>query len=175
MNTEEVYDSDWIKVTRCEVINPGGQPGEYGTIHFKNLAIGIIVLDENMDTYLVGQYRYPIKDYSWEIPEGGGDLNVDPLESAKRELKEEAGITAASWTPILEMDLSNSASDEKAIIYLARDLEVGEAEPEEDEELELKKLPFREFYAQVERGEIRDSLTVAAAMKVQLMIKEGAL
>lgn len=175
LKTETVYDSAWISVTKCDVINPGGKPTEYGTIQFKNLAIGIIVLDDEMNTYLVGQYRYPIKQYSWEIPEGGGSRNVDPLESAKRELKEETGITAGNWQQILHMHLSNSASDEEAIIYLARDLQHGEPEPEDDEEFEQKKLSFHDFYGMVEAGEITDSLTIAAAMKIKLMLNERAL
>src|ERR1044072_4701916 len=169
-SSEDIYDSPWIGVTKHDVTNPNGHPGTYSVVHFKNLAIGTIVLDEANNTWLVGQWRYPIKRYTWEIPEGGGNPDVDPMESAKRELKEETGITAHRWEKILEMHLSNSASDEFCILYLARELEFGEAKPEDDEALEVMKIPFEEVYARVNAGEITDSLTVAAVLKVKLML-----
>lgn len=170
-----VHDTPWIRVNHHDVIDPGGRNGEYSVIHFKALAIGVVPLDDDLNTWIVGQYRYPIKKYSWEIPEGGGDRNIDPLLSAQRELMEETGIQAQRWDRILEMDLSNSASDEEAIIYIARNLSFHEPEPEEDEELEQRKLPFSELYGMVQRGEVRDSLTVAAVLKIQLMILNNEL
>lgn len=167
-----VYESPWISVTMHNVTNPGGLPGTYSVVHFKNLAIGIIVLDAENNTWLVGQYRYPIDQYSWEIPEGGGKFGVDPLDSAKRELLEETGITAKKWTKIQEMHLSNSASDEFCILYLAQDISIGEAEPEPDEELQLVKIPFEEVYQLVLDGKITDSLTVTAVLKVKLLLLE---
>ena len=175
LKEEERYRSPWIAVSQHEVIDPSGRPGIYGVIHFVNLAIGIVPLDDEGNTWIVGQYRYPIQAYSWEIPEGGGRRDVPPLESAKRELREEAGIVAERWQEILRMDLSNSASDEHAIIYLAQGLSFHAPEPDHDEELALRKLPFTELYDMVMRGEVRDSLTVAAVMKVKLLLLEGAL
>lgn len=169
-SSEKIYDSPWIGLTKHDVTNPGGQPGTYSVVHFKNLAIGVLVLDEDKNTWIVGQHRYPINQYSWEIPEGGGDRNVPPIDSAKRELLEETGITANKWTKILEMHLSNSASDEFCILYLAEDLTFGDAHPEEDEELEVMKLPFDELYQMVCEGKITDSLTVAAVLKVKLIL-----
>lgn len=165
---KRVYDNPWISLTEYQIINPGGGAGIYGKVHFKNLAIGIIVLDENFDTWLVGQYRYPLDQYSWEIPEGGGPLNEDPLRSAQRELLEETGITAKNWTEIQRLHLSNSVSDELAIIYLARDLSFGEPSPEETEQLIIRKLPFNEAFNMVMNGEITDSLSVAAIFKVKV-------
>jgi ADP-ribose pyrophosphatase len=175
LKTTVAYDSPWIEVTHSEVLNPANNLGQYGVVHFKNLAIGILPLDADYNTWLIGQYRYPLKQYSWEIPEGGGDPNIDPLESAKRELLEEAGIKAARWTKIQELHLSNSATDEFSIIYAAQDLTFHEPEPEEDEELEIKKVSFDEFYDMVDRAEITDSLSVVAALKGKIMIKEGQL
>ncbi|MEM6723516.1 MAG: NUDIX hydrolase, partial [Bacteroidota bacterium] len=94
------YDNPWIRITEHQVLNPNGNPGIYGVVHFKNVAIGIVPLDEEYNTWLVGQYRYTLEQYSWEIPEGGGPLGTDPLKSAKRELLEETGITAKEWTNI---------------------------------------------------------------------------
>lgn len=170
LNTKEVYNNNWIQVTEYDVINPSGGKGIYGKVHFKNLAIGVIVLDDKMDTYLVGQYRFPLNEYSWEIPEGGGAIGIDPLESAKRELLEETGLKARKWEMILKMHLSNSVTDELAIIYLASDLEQHEAMPEETEQLVVKKLPFEEAFQMVQQGRITDSMSVAAILQLKIMM-----
>lgn len=168
LSSQKIYDNPWISLTEHQVLNPSGGEGIYGEVNFKNLAIGIIVLDDDNNTWLVGQYRFPLKSYSWEIPEGGGPIDVDPLISAKRELKEETGIMADSWTEIQRIHLSNSVSDETGIIFLAQNLSYGESEPEETEQLILKKLPFLEVYQMVLNGEITDSLSVAAILKVKI-------
>jgi len=170
VSEKQVYDNKWINVTEYDVINPGGGKGIYGKVHFKNLAIGIVVLDEELNTYLVGQYRFTLNEYSWEIPEGGGPLENDPLDSAKRELLEETGLVAHDWTVILRMHLSNSVSDEYSIIYLARRLEQHTAMPEETEQLIVKKLPFEEAWQMTEDGLITDAMSVAAIQKVKLML-----
>lgn len=175
LRIEERYSTPWISVSHHDVLDPSGAPGIYGVVHFKNLAVGIVPLDDELNTWIVGQYRYPIGTYSWEIPEGGGSRALPPIESAKRELREEVGIEAEQWTPILEMDLSNSASDEVAILYVAQGLTFFEPEPDHNEELAMRKLPFDELFHMVMRGEARDSLTVAAVMKVKLMLLNGEL
>jgi 8-oxo-dGTP pyrophosphatase MutT (NUDIX family) len=175
LSARQVYDNKWIGVTEYDVINPNGGKGIYGKVHFKNLAIGALPLDEQGNTWLVGQYRFTVNDYSWEIPEGGGDPDTDPLESAKRELKEETGLVANHWTPLMEMHLSNSVSDEKAYIFLARDLEQREAMPDETERLIVRKLPFEEACRMVENGEITDAMSVAAILKVKLLLSTNAL
>ncbi len=175
LSERHAYETPWIAVTHHEVIDPGGKQGVYGVIHFKNIAVGVIPLDEALNTWIVGQYRYPLEAYNWEMPEGGGQRGVPAQESAKRELREEVGIEAARWTEILQMDLSNSASDEQAVIFVAQGLTFHAPQPDHDEQLEQRKLPFAELYAMVQRGEVRDSLTVAAVLKVQLMLLEGRL
>ena len=175
LKEEERYATPWISVSHHDIIDPSGREGIYGVVHFKNLAVGIIPLDEDGNTWIVGQYRYPIKAYSWEIIEGGGSRERPPLESARRELREEAGIEAARWTEVLRMDLSNSASDEVAIIFVAQGLTFHEPEPDHNEELALRKLPFSEVVSMVMRGELRDSLTVAGVLKVDRMISEGVI
>ena len=172
---KEIYDNPWISLTEYQVINPSGKPGIYGEVHFKGFAIGIVPLDDAMNIYLVGQYRFPLKQYSWEIPEGGGAFDVDPLDSAKRELLEETGLKAGHWTEIQRMHLSNSVSDELSIIYLAQGLRQFEAEPEDTEQLIIKKIPFAEAYKMVCDGEITDSISVAAILKIRLMQLEGSL
>lgn len=169
------YDNRWIRVTEHQVINPSGGKGIYGVVHFKNLAIGVLALDNEGNTYLVGQYRFPLESFSWEIPEGGGPLGQDPLESAKRELLEETGLIAYRWDPVVDLHLSNSVSDEYGIVYLARELEQREPEPEETEQLLVQKLPFEKAYQMVKNYEITDSLSVAAIQKIKLMMLEGEL
>lgn len=165
-----VYDNPWIQVTHREVLNPAGNEGIYGMVHFKNMAIAIVPLDEEGNTWLVGQYRYTLNEYSWEIPEGGGPLGTPPLESAQRELLEETGITAKKWTKVSKVYLSNSVSDEMGLVYIAQDLSFGEAMPEETEELKLKKLPFSEVVEMVMRGEITDAFAVLAILKVKILM-----
>jgi 8-oxo-dGTP pyrophosphatase MutT (NUDIX family) len=169
LSEKKIYKNPWISVTEYQVINPGGGQGIYGKVHYKNLAIGILVLDNEYNTWLVGQHRYPLNQFSWEIPEGGGPLEEDPLRSAQRELLEETGISASSWVEIQRMHLSNSVSDELAIIYLARDLSFGESNPEETEQLTIKKIQFDEAYNMVMSGEITDSMSVAAILKVKVL------
>jgi 8-oxo-dGTP pyrophosphatase MutT (NUDIX family) len=132
-------------------------------------------LDENLNTYLVGQYRFPIDKYSWEIPEGGCPLAMPPLEGAKKELEEETGLQAQSWEKILEMHTSNSVTDELAIVYLAYDIEQHTPSPEETEEIVVKKIPFEDAYQLVEDGTITDAISVAAILKVKLMIADGRI
>src|ERR1700733_13990451 len=162
---KNIYDNPWINLTEYQVINPSGNPGIYGKVHFKNIAIGVLPLDEDLNTYLVGQYRFAPGLYSWEMPEGGGPLGSDSLESAKRELLEETGLKAGSWTEIQRLHLSNSVSDELSILYLARGLQQFEAEPEDTEQLIVKKLPFAEVCKMVCNGEITDAMTIAAVLR----------
>jgi 8-oxo-dGTP pyrophosphatase MutT (NUDIX family) len=168
-----VYENPWLEIQHHEVINPNGGDGIYGVVHFKNYAIGIIALDENGNTWIVGQHRYPLNIYSWELPEGGGDLKDTPLNSAKRELKEEAGISADKWTELLEIHTSNSVTDEFGIVFIAQNLTFGETEHEETEDIAIRKLPFSELVELVMNGEITDSITIAAVLKLQLMIERG--
>ncbi|MCU7550756.1 NUDIX hydrolase [Chitinophagaceae bacterium LB-8] len=175
LGQKEVYDNKWIKLTEYDVLNPSGGKGIYGKVHFKNYAIGIIPLDEHLNTYLVGQYRFVLDQYSWEIPEGGGPIGIDILESAQRELKEETGLVAGEWTKLMDLHLSNSVSDEYGSIYLARDLRQEDASPEETEDLMVKKVPFEEAYQMVEQGIITDALAVTAIMKVKILLLEGKL
>ena len=170
-----IYENPWITLEEHDVINPSGNPGIYGKVHFKNKAIGIIPVDEEQNTWLVGQYRYTLDEYSWEIPEGGSLLKDNPLDSAKRELKEEAGIVASKWTKLMDFYTSNSVTNEYAVCYIAQGLSFEEAEPEETEDLILRKLPFQELYRMVMKGEIKDSLTVATVLKAKIWMDEGGI
>jgi ADP-ribose pyrophosphatase len=175
LDSKIIYDNKWITVVEDDVINPKGGAGIYGKVHFKNIAIGIIAMDEQQNIWLVGQYRYTLNAYSWEIPEGGSPHAEDPIDGAKRELKEETGLLAQEWQELFRMHLSNSVSDELAIIYLATGLIQEEAAPEDTEELRLQKVAIAEAYEMVERGVITDSISVAAITKIKLMQLQGKL
>jgi 8-oxo-dGTP pyrophosphatase MutT (NUDIX family) len=175
LSAATAYENDWIRVDHHEVLSHSGSPGVYGTVHFKNQAIGVVPIDENGNVILVGQYRFPLRAYSWEIPEGGGGHEVAALESAQRELREECGLTAKSWTEIQGMDLSNSVSDERSIAFLAWNLTESPAQPEETEKLEVACVPFWDTVDRVKRGEIRDAISVAALLRVALMALQGEL
>lgn len=172
IESHKIYENNWIGLTEHQVINPSGGKGIYGEVHFKNYAIGVLPLDEQLNTWLVGQYRYPLKAYSWEIPEGGGPLAEDPLASAKRELLEETGLSATDWIEIQRMHLSNSVSNELAIIYVARGLSEGTSEPEETEQLVVRKMPFEEAYQMVIDGTITDSISIAAILKTKIILQQ---
>lgn len=165
LSRDTVYDNPWIQVHHDEVENPNGGKGIYGVIHFKNYAIGILPVDENGWTWLVGQRRYPLDYYSWEIPEGGGKIGASILDSAKRELAEEVGLEAASWREMLRSETSNSATDERAILYLATDLSPAkEIEMDKTEKLQIRHLPLSEAIQLMDEGKITDSLSVIALM-----------
>lgn len=173
LNEHVAYESPWIRVNHHEVLNPAGNPGTYSVVHFKKLAIGVLPIDEEGYTCIVGQYRFPIGQYSWEIPEGGGDFDIEPVVSAQRELLEETGLVAAKWELIQQMYLSNSATDELVYIFLATQLTQEKPQPEENEQLQIRKLYFNELYELVLKGEVLDSLTVAAVLKLRLLMAEG--
>ena len=173
--SEQAYDNPWISVTEHKVTTPGGEPGIYGVVHFKNYAIAILPIDDDGNTYLVGQYRFATQEYSWEVPEGGGKMDQSPLEAAMRELKEETGLEAKEWSMIHELHLSNSATDERGFVFVARKLKHGKAEPEHTEDLKVEKIPFSELYQRVMRGEYRDALTVIAVLKAKALMDNGGL
>lgn len=174
LSGETKYDNKWIKVTEFQVINPSGNPGIYGKVHFKNIAVGVIPLDEENNTWLVGQYRYTLNEYSWEMPEGGCPIGEEQvLETAKRELLEETGLVANDWTELMKLHTSNSVSDEVGYAFVARGLTQQAAAPEDTEDLRVWKLPFSEALEMVLRGEITDAFTCMAFMKLKLLMDKG--
>lgn len=172
-----VFDNPWISVTRYAATAPTGHPATYGLVSYKNYAVAILPIFDDGTTILVGQHRFPLGDYSWEIPEGGGPLDEDPLESAKRELAEETGLQAAEWRGILQAQLSNSVSDEQAFGYLATGLSAAEGAHHADdtEALERVRVPFREALDAAVAGDLKDVLTVAMLLKASHMAREGLL
>ena len=170
LGTEVRYQNPWISVREDQVLNPGGGRGIYGVVSMKNKALGIVPLDAEGNTWLVGQYRYPLNEYSWEIPMGGGLVEHDILASAQRELKEETGLLAARWTRIARLHTSNSVTDEEGFVFLAEDLTQGELEPEETEDLRLWKLPLAEAIRMVMTDRIPDAVSVAGLLKAEKVL-----
>ena len=165
MSSKNIYENPWIKVVEDQVIRPNKTKGIYGKVHFKNKAIGIIPLDDELNTWLVGQYRYTLNEYSWEIPTGGVPFDENFLAGAKRELKEETGLVAKKWTNLLKIHTSNSVTDEYGYVFLAEDLTHGEMEWDETEELQIKKLPLAKALEMVMDNRITDSLSIAGILK----------
>jgi 8-oxo-dGTP pyrophosphatase MutT (NUDIX family) len=155
------------------VLRPDGEPGIYGVVHYRNRAVGVLPLDGDDRVLLVGQFRYTLDEYSWEIPEGGAPFDEDPLEAARRELREETGYTARHWQPLARAHLSNSVSDEEAIVFLAQDLVPGAACPEPTEELRTRWVPFAEAVRMSLAGEITDAMSVIALQRAALLRAGG--
>lgn len=152
-----------------EVVRPDGQPGIYGVVHFLHRAIGVVPLDRDTDrVLLVGQYRYPLDRYSWEVPEGGGEFDEDPEAAARRELTEETGYAEGEWRELWRGDLSNSVTDEVAIMFVATGLVAGPASPEGTEELATRWVPFDEAMGMIAAGEIRDAMSIIALQALAL-------
>ena len=173
LSTEDIYENPWIKLEEHQVLNPAGGKGIYGKVHFKNKAIGIVALDQEMNMWLVGQHRYTLNEWSWEIPEGGGPQHIDVLESAKRELREETGLVATQWQMILRAHLSNSVSDEEGFVFLAQDLKEGKQDLDATEaDMKVWKLPFKDALQMVLDGKITDSLSVMGILRVDRMLRE---
>ena len=167
VSTKKVYENNWISVREDAVIQPDGARGIYGVVHFKNIAIGVLAVEDD-SVYLVGQYRYPLEQYSWEIPEGGCGEGEDPLGAAQRELEEETGLRARHWRKLGEAHLSNSVSDELAIWFVATGLTQGEHRPEGTEQLEVRRVTFAEAFRMVTSGEISDAISQLAIMGFRL-------
>lgn len=170
-----VYENPWMRVLEYDVIRPDGQPGVYGVMSPQNKALAILPIDANGYVTLVGQHRFALDRYSWEIPEGGGVPGGDAQACAARELVEETGLSAATWIEIIRLDLSNSITDEQAVGFIATDLSAGEARPESTEVLETRKVHFLDLLAEVSSGQIADAFTVVMTYRAYYMAREGAL
>ncbi len=166
LSNREVYDNPWIRVEEHRVINPRGGESQYGKVCFKNFAVAILALEDDPQShiYLVGQQRYTLSRYSWELPMGGAPLGTSALASAQRELKEETGLTAKHWHEVMQLDTSNSVTDEFGIVFHARGLTQGETQFDETEDLSIRRLPFNDALAMTLNGDITDAITVATIL-----------
>jgi 8-oxo-dGTP pyrophosphatase MutT (NUDIX family) len=170
LSRKAIYENPWIALQEDQVLNPKGGRGIYGTVHFKNKAIGIIPLDEQQHTWLVGQYRYPLEEYSWEIPMGGGALAQAPLLSAQKELQEETGLIASHWELIARVHTSNSVTDEEGFVFLAQGLRQGATAFDDTEQLQIRRLPFAEVLDMALQGQITDAISLVGIFKLARML-----
>ncbi len=164
LSEKEVYSNPWIKISHHEVINPSGGKGIYGVVSFRNKAIGVVPVDDELHTYLVGQFRYTLNEYSWEIPEGGGPEGEEPAITAVRELREETGLQAGSLELLGKIHTSNSVTDEVGYLFLAKDLKQLDSSPEETEDITVRRIPLAQAVQMVESGEITDSLSMTGIL-----------
>ena len=164
ISSKIIYQNPWIDVVEDVVKLPSGKVNIYGKILAKGISVGTIPLDYELNTWIVGQFRYPIQKYSWEIPIGGGLFSVPPIETAKRELKEETGLKANNWRELLRLNTSIAVSDELAVVYVATDLEIGNPCFDETEKIRIKKLPFSKVIDMVMSGEIFEAISVSSIL-----------
>ena len=175
LKSRTVYENDWMRVLEDDVVNPGGGENKYGHVHFKNVAVAIIPFDEDGHTWLIGQERYTLGRYSWELPMGGAPASEDALDAAKRELREETGLSANSWSELMHLHTSNSITDERAVVFVAEDLTGGETDFEETEDLSIRRLLLAEAVAMVHTGEITDAISAAALLRFGYLKKASSL
>jgi 8-oxo-dGTP pyrophosphatase MutT (NUDIX family) len=171
----QAFANDWFGVERHDVVHPGGAPGTYSVIRIRRLAVGVLPIEADGSVHLVGQWRFPLGRYSWEMPEGGAEPGEPAIDCARRELAEETGLRAGRLVSVLELDMSNSLTDEIAVIFLATELAPGQASPEPTEVLKRRRAPFMEVLARVTDGRIRDAMTVAAMLRAHHMAVTGQL
>jgi 8-oxo-dGTP pyrophosphatase MutT (NUDIX family) len=174
LSSRFIYQNNWIRLREDQVLTPDGKPGIYSVVE-THPAIGIVALADNLDTWLVGQYRYPLKTYTWEIPEGGAHDGETLLQAGQRELIEETGISAAKWTLLGQTFTSNCFTDETATFFLAEELSIGDPAPDPTEQLQIKRLPFREAWRMVREGEIKDAMSVIALLHVHTALTASGL
>ncbi|MBK8287268.1 MAG: NUDIX hydrolase [Cellvibrionales bacterium] len=175
LDQQLVYENPWISVTHENVLTPAGTAGIYGVVHFKSRAVGVVPLDDEGHVWLVKQFRYTLNQYSIEIPEGGSPLAEDMLETARRELREETGLTANEWTHLLDLHTSNSVTDENGVIYLARGLQRGETDFEATEDIEVLRVPLSEAIDWIFAGKITDSLSIMGLLATERHRNTGIL
>lgn len=170
-----MFENPWMRLTRHEATAPTGLQADYVVMRPQNMSVGVLPIHEDGTITLVGQQRFALMNWSWEMPEGGAPFNEDPLEGAKRELAEEAGLEAVVWHPALKVEMTNSITDERAMAWLAWGLTPVPIAPDPTEIIRVARVPFGDLLRNVGNGAVRDMFTVATVLRAYHMAREGEL
>lgn len=177
-SSQVLHDNPWLRLDSHEVIGPDGKDYTYYVTHFHNRACGVVpyeVRDGVPGVWLVGQTRYALDCYSWELPEGGVPRGEDIAVAARRELKEEAGIEAKTLIWLFDLHTSNSLTDEWGQVFLATGLTHGDAELEGTEDITALFVPLDDALRAIAEGRITDAITIAGLYRTELMRLSGDL
>lgn len=175
LSSTDLHEDGWLKLEGHQVIRPDGSTGAYNIVRMRKLGVGVLPIDADGCVMMIGQWRLPLGHYSWEMPEGGCEAGEEPLDAAKRELREEAGLTAARWIKALDLDLSTTLTDERSVSFIAFDLDAGPAQPEGREVIQRRRAPFIEVLERIDSGEVREAMTVATILRAAHLARSGAL
>jgi ADP-ribose diphosphatase len=166
LSSRVVSSNPWFRLRRDQVIRPDGKRGTYNTL-LAPPAVGVVPCFDDGSILIVGQYRYSISRYSWEIPEGGGRPGERPIETARRELEEETGFRASALKSLGTFHTSNCFTDETAFLFCARGLEPGVPHQDGTEELATRRIAFEAAFRMAVAGKITDSLTIVALFRMK--------
>ena len=170
-----IFENPWMRLTRHPAVAPTGLQSDYVVMRPQNLSVGVLPIHDDGTVTLVGQQRFALMNWSWEMPEGGAPFDEDPLEGAKRELAEEAGLAAATWREALKVEMANSITDERAIAWIAWDFQPAPTAPDPTEVIRVARVPFGDLLREIGRGAVRDMFTVATTLRAYHMAREGEL
>lgn len=169
LTSRVVYENAWIRVREDQVIRPDGGPGIYGVIEIRP-SIGVVAIDDRDRVVLVGQWRYSVRRYSWEVPRGGSHPGETcMLEVAKRELAEEAGVRAAHWQELGPVDVCNGVADDVQTLFLATGLTQTNRQLDPEEDITVEWHPFEQAVSMVMDGGIAEVCSMAAILKVAML------
>jgi 8-oxo-dGTP pyrophosphatase MutT (NUDIX family) len=169
------FESPWLRLTRHDATAPTGMRADYVVMRPRNMSVGVLPVHEDGTVTLVGQQRFALMNWSWEMPEGGAPFDEDPLAGAKRELAEEAGLEAAVWLQAYKAEMSNSVTDERAVAWVAWGLTPAPFAPDPTEIIRVARVPFGDLLHEIRAGAIRDMFTLATALRAYHMAREGEL
>ncbi len=170
ISSTEKYKNAWIRVREDKVIRPDGKKGIYGVVELGSSA-GVVAVTARNEVYLIKEHRYPLQAFTIEIPRGAGPKKEPALHVAKRELMEEAGVTAKNWKSLGFINTSPGIIAEKAQIFLARNIKKTDPKPEGDEYQQVIKLPFSKALSWITSNRINDGITIAALIRAKEYLK----
>lgn len=172
---EVAFENAHFRVRDDRVIDAAGRTSRYATVAMRKQGVAVLPVDAAGRTVLVGQWRYALGAWRWELPKGGAEPGEDPLRCARRELEEEANLRARGWAAIARLDQSAAIVRSTVHGFLAWDVEPRAGTPDPQEVLELRALPFAEAVELVLAGEVSDSVSSVLLLKAEALRRRGAL